>query len=180
MRRMLKGLMSLLVVVAVAAGSFHLWQQYNSHESADLTVVSTTFGDWVVECARREQGLPCEMSQQLVDGNTGNTLTRFSVVWSPDRDRHALQVSVPLGVWLEPGAILSAGELKVDGIQYSRCLPQGCMIEALLEDPMLTALKSGEEGKLTIFDRTHKAINLPFSLRGFEAAEADSERKQEP
>lgn len=171
MRRVLKGFIGLVLVAGLAAGAIYVEQQLGAGETPDLTVVSTTFGDWVVKCVRKENGLPCEMSQQLIDGKSGNTVTRFSVVWSPTESRHALQVSVPLGVWLEPGAVLSVGELKVEGIQYSRCLPRGCMIEALLEDPMLAALKSGEKGQLTIFDRTHRAINLPFSLRGFASAE---------
>lgn len=176
MRRLLKGLTGLVIVVGMAAGGLY-WQEHRSSDSdPGRTTVSTTFGDWVVRCVEREAALPCEMSQQLVDGKSGQMMTRFSIAWSPAEDRHALQIALPLGVWLEPGVTLSVGELNVEGIQYSRCLPRGCMIEAALEDPMLSELKTAEKGQLTIFDRTHQPIGLPFSLKGFASAEAGLRR----
>lgn len=173
MKRIMSGVTLLLLIGVMVSGAIYVTNdKTNDDVIVGQTLISTTFGDWVVKCVQRENGLPCEMSQRLVDGKTGLALTRFSIAWSPSEDKHALQITVPLGVWLEAGAAMGVGDLKIEGIQYSRCLPSGCMIEALLENPMLSALRSGEEGQLIIFDRMRKPIVLPFSLRGFAEAEA--------
>lgn len=172
MRRILTRVFTLALIGGLAAGGFYLKQKIGAPKVAGTTVVSTTFGDWLVTCTEKQDGLPCEMSQQLVDGKSGQALTRFSITWSPDAQKHALQIVVPLGVWLEPGAAMGVGELKIEGIQFSRCMPQGCVIEALLEDPMLSALKDGKKGQLVIFDRARQQANLPFSLLGFGDADA--------
>ena len=172
MRRLL--LLGFLVAIIGCGGWYFGSQssQFGGGGDSSQTSATYAFEDWIVVCVSREQGLPCEMSQQLVNGQTGSVVTKFSIAYSPTAEKHALQIALPLGVWLEPGIALNVGDMSVTDIKFSRCMPQGCMIEAVLEDPMLAEMKKSGNGQVILFDRNKQKIGLPFSLNGFADANA--------
>lgn len=158
----------LVVILVLAAAGYGVTQFLDrQREETNLSSESFTYGDWKITCVERKDALPCDMSQRIVDGPTGLSLLNISLAYSPAVDKHAIQITLPLGVWLEPGLGMQVGEVTVNNIQYSRCLPQGCLVEAMLEDPMFSAMKEGQSGQLAVFDRTKQAVTLPFSLKGF-------------
>ncbi len=141
--------------------------------------VSWAFGDWKVTCVQRQNALPCEMHQKLIDSVSGKTIVNFSLVYSPKEKSYAIQITVPLGVMLEGGMVIKAGETTVEGIQFSRCLPTGCLVEARLEEPLLGAMSKGGEAAIRIIDAAKNAAALPFSLKGFEQARAQMQSQTE-
>ncbi len=147
--------------------SFYPTFSANAQEST-----SYTYGDWKVTCVERENALPCEMTQSLIDSTSGQTVTHFSLAYSPVDEAYAIQISVPLGVKLEGGMVIKAGETVVEGIRFSRCLPGGCLIEAKLEDPLLGAMSAGGEAAIAVVDASGQAVSLPYSLNGFADAKA--------
>lgn len=172
MRRLL--LLGFFIAI-IGGGGWYIGSQssqFGIGGDSSQTTATYAFEDWMVVCVSREQGLPCEMSQQLVNGQTGSVVAKFSIAYSPTEEKHALQIAMPLGVWLEPGIALNVGDMSVTDIKFSRCMPQGCMIEAVLEDPMLAEMKKGGDGQVVLFDRNKQKIGLPFSLKGFADADA--------
>ena len=151
----------------------------SSGPSQSQESVSYTYGDWQVACTQRENALPCEMHQNLIDGASGQTIVNFSLAYSPVEGAYAIQITVPLGIMLEGGMVIHAGETTVEGIQFSRCLPNGCLVEARLEDPLLAAMSAGGEASIRIVDAAKQPANLPFSLNGFEAARAQLQSQTE-
>ena len=63
-----------LVLIALLGGggwfAATLFPQYGIGNDASQISASYAFGDWKVECTSRDQGLPCEMKQTIVDGKT--------------------------------------------------------------------------------------------------------------
>jgi invasion protein IalB len=141
--------------------------------------ISYTFDDWQVTCAQRENALPCDMHQSLIDSASGETIVRFSLAYSPDEETYAIQIRVPLGVRLEGGMVIRAGDTTVEGIQFSRCLPHGCLVEARLEEPLLSAMSAGGEAVIGIVDAIGQTAALPFSLKGFKEARAQLQSQTE-
>lgn len=141
--------------------------------------VSYTYGDWQVTCVQRENALPCEMRQKLIDTTSGKTVISFSLAYSPDEKTYAIQITVPLGIMLEAGMVIHAGETTVEGIQFSRCLPKGCLVEARLADPLLSAMSAGGEAAIEIVDAARQLATLPYSLKGFEAARVQLQSQTE-
>lgn len=130
-----------------------------------------THGDWTLRCQARDNALPCDMVQQIIDKPSGKQVLAISIAWSPKEQKHALQIVVPLGIWLEPGLAIKIGEdFSVDGVRLSRCEPSGCFVEAVMEDTLLDAMKAGSEGAIILMDMARKPAVLPFSLKGFTAA----------
>ena len=73
---------------------------------------------------------------------------------------------------LEGGMVIRAGDTTVEGVQFSRCLPRGCLVEARLEEPLLSAMSVGGKAVIGIVDAAKQTAALPFSLKGFEEARA--------
>ncbi|TNE42679.1 MAG: invasion associated locus B family protein [Alphaproteobacteria bacterium] len=169
MKRVLAILTILVAGGAIWYFGFHTTKFGGS--SNPQTSATYAFDDWVVFCALRDQGLPCEMNQQLVNGKTGGVITKISMVYAPEVDKHALQILVPLGTSLEPGLAIQIGGSSASELTFSRCVPQGCLAAALIDDALLMAMKSGDEGKLILVDRARNQVALPFSLKGFDNAE---------
>lgn len=136
--------------------------------TAYADVDTQTHDDWTVRCQMRENALPCDMVQQIIDKPSGKQVLAISIAWSPADDRHALQIVVPLGVRLEPGLAIRIGEdFTVEGVRVTRCEPSGCLVEAIMEDTLLDAMKHGSEGFVILMDATGQPAALPFSLNGF-------------
>jgi len=52
---------------------------------------------------------------------------------------------------------------------FVRCLPNGCVAEVILEDQLLTSLRSGATATFIIFQTPEEGIGIPISLDGFGA-----------
>lgn len=130
-----------------------------------------THDDWTLRCQARENALPCDMVQTIIDKPSGKQVLAFSIAWSPTDDKHALQIILPLGVRLEPGLAIRIDEdFTVKGIRITRCETSGCFVEAIMENTLLEAMQNGSGGAVIIVDAARQPVALPFSLKGFTAA----------
>jgi invasion protein IalB len=162
-----------VILLLVGAGWFaaSLFPSSGIGRDASQVSASYAFGDWIVECVSRDKGLPCEMKQSIVDGETGSLLAVLTVVFEPKAERHAFQIKVPTGVSVEPGIDVVVHEAMSPGVAISGCGQNGCFVNALLVDPMLSEMKKGGEGRFLLHDKNKKKIAVPFSLEGFSGAE---------
>ena len=71
-----------------------------------------TVGDWMVRCYPAQSASPCDMFQQQNDAQSQQRILALSIAYIPHLDRHAIQISVPLGVAIAPGAIIHAGSFS--------------------------------------------------------------------
>lgn len=136
----------------------------------------TEVDHWQLRCQERDNGLPCDLVQTIVDQDSGQRVLSFSIAYSPESGQHFLQIVVPLGIRLGPGVSLRIGDsFAAEHIPLTRCEVSGCIVEAIMAPDLLQALSSSDvaEGQVIVVDMTNQSASLPFSLKGFmEAANA--------
>jgi invasion protein IalB len=142
---------------------------------AEGTITEQQFKDWTVRCGRQAEQGPevCEMQQQQVD-NEGRTVMAVAVGRVPGSSDLGLLIMVPLGILLPAGVTLQIDGGSEMPLQVNRCERNGCRIELLLEQDLLTRLKSGSQAKVFFeaFDPQgeRRRLGVPISLLGFTAA----------
>jgi invasion protein IalB len=48
-----------------------------------------------------------------------------------------------------------------------RCLPNGCVAEVVMDDTLISRLKTGQQATFIIFQTPEEGIGVPLSLEGF-------------
>jgi invasion protein IalB len=128
-------------------------------------------GSWSVRCFPVESPSPCDMYEELQDKNTRQRVLSLSLAYVPKVDRHAIQITVPLGVALQKGVIIQTDNFTSQPLRYRQCDRSGCFVQMLLDNASVTALtKSGPNAKVKIVADGGKPFDLAFSLDGFAAA----------
>jgi len=132
--------------------------------------VNTPVGDWAVRCAQTtvKSPAPCDVIQLTVNQDSKARIMSFSLAYLPSRDTYAMQVIVPTGVALTRGMIVSAGNVALQGVKFTRCERDGCYVEALVDGAAVNALSAaGATTSVTVvgYGQSNE-VNLPVSLNG--------------
>jgi invasion protein IalB len=128
-------------------------------------------GDWLVRCYPAQSQSPCDMYQQQNDAKSQQRVLALSLAYIPRLDKHAIQISVPLGVSIGRGVVLQAGTYTSPAMPYRRCDRGGCYVEMLLDNPVIDQLNhAGGTALLKVTADDGKNYQLRLSLNGFTAA----------
>lgn len=128
------------------------------------------FGDWTVRCYPAAAKVPCEMIEMLVNKKTGRRVLGLLIVYNKEKDRHVMQIAMPLGVLVQNGAVMSTDTFTSPVLHYRLCDMQGCYAITALDDDTIKALGRATKGEMQIVSAEGKKFNIGFSLNGFTAA----------
>lgn len=133
--------------------------------------VKSSHGDWQMRCdtppgAASEQ---CALIQNVTAEDRENVGLSVIVLKTADKQARILRVLAPLGVLLPSGLGLRVDEADIGRAGFVRCLPNGCIAEVILDEQLLTKLKSGAQATFIIFQTPEEGIGIPISLNGFSA-----------
>ena len=102
------------------------------------------------------------MYEELDDKNSHQRVLSLSLAYIPRMDRHAIQISVPLGVALQNGLVIQTDNFTSTALHFRRCDRQGCYVEMVLDNASIDSLsKSGPDGKIKIVADGGKPFDLP-------------------
>jgi invasion protein IalB len=137
--------------------------------SAGEPPVRSTHGDWQIRCdtpagAQDEQ---CVLMQFVTAEDRDNVGLTVIILKTADRQARIMRVLAPLGVLLPSGLGLKIDANDMGRAGFVRCLPNGCVAEVILEDDLLTNLRSGSTATFIIFQTPEEGIGIPISLNGF-------------
>ena len=125
------------------------------------------FRDWQRQCESLRDGKQaCHIAQQVFNPDTHALAMRVEVGFTPQR-LPLLLVTLPLGVALRPGIIVSIDGHGQWPVSFDVCSRDGCRAATLLDAELLTAMKRGNTAELTIADLSGRKITVPLSLLGF-------------
>lgn len=128
-------------------------------------------GDWLVRCYAAQPQSPCDMYQQQNDAKSNQRVLAVSIAYIPRLDKHAIQISVPLGVSISRGLVMQAGSYTSPVMPYRRCDRGGCYVEMLLDNAVIDALNhAGDNALIKLTADDGKNYQLKLSLNGFTAA----------
>ena len=131
--------------------------------------VKSVHGDWQIRCetppgAQAEQ---CALFQSVVAEDRNNVGITVLVLRTADQKSRLMRVQAPLGVLLPAGLGLKIDQVDVGRAGFVRCLPRGCYAEVVLEEPLLTKLRTGQTATFFIFQTPEEGIGFPLGLKGF-------------
>ncbi len=132
-------------------------------------IVRSTHGAWKMICdtpagAATEQ---CALIQNVVAEDRPDMGLSVVVLRTADRKAEILRVLVPLGVLLPNGLGLYVDGKDIGKAYFAKCFQDGCYAEVILEDPLLSTLKSGQSATFIVFQTPEEGIGIPVELSGF-------------
>lgn len=153
-------------VVFCAAGLLHLGAPASAQGE-----VKAAHGDWQLRCDTPPgaPGEQCALIQNVTAEDRENVGLSVIVLKTADKQARILRVLAPLGVLLPSGLGLRVDDADIGRAGFVRCLPNGCIAEVILEDTLLSKLKSGSQATFIIFQTPEEGIGIPISLSGFSA-----------
>jgi invasion protein IalB len=84
-----------------------------------------------------------------------------------DNKNRLLRVLAPLGVLLPAGLGLRIDDAEIGRAGFVRCLPDGCVAEVVMDENLITKLRTGKNAVFIIFQTPEEGIGIPVSLNGF-------------
>ena len=131
--------------------------------------------EWVKVCDPNNAKL-CQISEDyaLVGGNS--LIGSVSIQTSPDPNKFAVGIQVPLGFLLQAGIPLSVDGAKKMAAPFITCLPspQGpayfCIAQAQVDGSFVDTLRKGKSLDLDLFTMDKTSAKLSFPLETFASA----------
>lgn len=144
---------------------------------AEQDVTRETVGDWTVVCAK--SGSPCVM-EQIGKTAAGETAISFQIerlaqpaTVEGKRVEAVANFLTPLGSLLQAGLRVQVDSGAAKGFAFVLCQPNGCIVQAPVDDETLASLRRGARTKLTfsvVAEGRPKPIEASVSLSGFTRA----------
>ena len=158
--------------VALTAGLGNAAQAQASSPAAKPQI--ERYDDWQVRCFDVKSTSPCDMLYGIYVKATGQRILSVSIAYAPARATHFMQVAVPLGIAVQKGITVVAGDFRSTPLVVRRCDNNGCFAELIAAPELVQALLSNSEGKASveIVADGGKPISLMLSLKGFAKAYA--------
>ncbi len=107
--------------------------------------------------------------QSFALADAGNVVAEVRVleVKQGNTTKRALEALIPVGFLIPPGINLVIDEAKPIAGRYTVCFPNGCIIEAQINDEFIASLKKGTN--LTVFAANQQGnwVGAKVSLAGF-------------
>jgi invasion protein IalB len=148
-----------------------------SFVDAEPNSTSANFGDWILRCQRLGNGAEtqrvCEVAQQIRAQNQQNPVAELAIGRLKKADPLRLTVVLPVNVNLSNAPSFSADGKATDPLDFGwrKCLPEGCIADALLKDDVLQRWKiQGNAGRVTWTDAAGHDLAIGLSFRGLSQA----------
>ena len=131
--------------------------------------VKSVHKDWQIRCdnppgAKSEQ---CALIQSVTSEDRANVGLTVIVLKTADQKSRLMRVVAPLGVLLPSGLGLKIDNVDIGRAGFVRCLPNGCIAEVVMDDNLMSKLRTGKTATFIIFQTPEEGIGFPLSLAGF-------------
>jgi invasion protein IalB len=131
--------------------------------------VKSVHGDWQIRCetppgAQNEQ---CALFQSVVAEDRASVDITVLILKTADQKSRLMRVQAPLGVLLPAGLGLKIDNADVGRAGFVRCLPRGCYAEVVMDDTLVSKMRSGQTATFFIFQTHEEGIGFPMGLKGF-------------
>jgi len=129
-------------------------------------------GAWETRCetppgAERRQ---CYLVETAMADDRPNVVLIIIALSTADRKSRLLRVIAPLGVLLPQGMQMRFGDQAVGTANFIRCLPNGCIAEAEINDRLLATIEAAKTAVFTIYETPEEPIPVLVPVDGFKEA----------
>lgn len=131
--------------------------------------VRSVHNDWQIRCdtppgAQAEQ---CALMQSVTADDRPNMGLTVIILKTPDKKSRIMRVLAPPGVLLPSGLGLKIDNTELGRAGFVRCVPSGCVAEVIMDDNLISKLRTGQSATFIIFQTPEEGIGFPISLKGF-------------
>ncbi len=134
---------------------------------AEASKLQAAFIDWSVDCTVQCKLLPNAATSSIDPEQFRITIAQREA----DRSGFAI-MSVPTGVYLSPGVLISVDRKRPFKVLYELCDPAKCHASFKLNGPVLKAFKQGRTATIRVWLKKDHVVDFPVSLAGFTQAYA--------
>ena len=154
-------------VLAAAAAAATVLIAPASHAAPAQAPEASPPAAWRVECSGDGKTLECRAVQQVFQRETRQLVVSVVVRPAADGKTGAMVMTLPLGLNLtEPVQVkVDNGAPERQAIQT--CTNVGCFVAMTLADKFLSAMRGGQDLKITVQDANKKPIEMSLPLLGF-------------
>jgi invasion protein IalB len=158
----------LLRSLAPTAAALLIAVWFGTPDAAAQGGVKSVHGDWQVRCDSPPGGQEnqCALVQSVTAEDHPDVGLTIIVVKNAEQKSTLLRVLAPMGVFLPAGLGLKIDEVDVGRVGFVRCLPNGCVAEVVMDDNLLTQLRTGQTATFIIFQTPDEGIGFPINLQG--------------
>jgi invasion protein IalB len=131
--------------------------------------VKSVHGDWQIRCETPPgaQGEQCALFQSVVAEDRANVGITVLVIKTADQKSRLMRIQAPIGVLLPAGLGLKIDQVDVGRAGFVRCLPRSCYAEVVMDDTLISKLRTGQTATFFIFFTPEEGIGFPMGLKGF-------------
>jgi len=131
--------------------------------------VRSVHNDWQIRCdtppgAQAEQ---CALMQSVTAEDRPNIGLTVIILKTADKKTRLMRVIAPPGVLLPSGLGLKIDNAEIGRAGFVRCVPNGCVAEVIMDDTLVSKLRTGQTATYIIFQTPEEGIGFPMSLKGF-------------
>jgi invasion protein IalB len=144
---------------------------------AEPNSTSANFGDWSLRCQRVGNGAEaprvCEVAQQIRAQDQQNAMAELAIGRLKRADPLRLTVVLPVNVTFSNPPSFSADGKVIEPLDlgWRKCLPGGCIADALLNDDVLHRWKTQTSAeRIAWTDAAGGALAIGLSFRGLAQA----------
>jgi invasion protein IalB len=162
------GMTRVLALAAIGLGGLAL-SVLQADEAVAQGAVKSVHNDWQVRCDTPPgaQGEQCALIQSVTAEDRANVGLTVIVLKTADQKSRLMRVVAPVGVLLPSGLGLKVDQTDVGRAGFVRCLPNGCVAEVVMDDTLISKLRTGQTATFIIFQTPEEGIGIPVSLKGF-------------
>jgi invasion protein IalB len=138
--------------------------------AANPAVREQAFQDWRVRCVRFQANQPeqCAGFIEFLTQETNQRILNFAVIVAPGQPVPVATLTLPLGLFLPPGAQIAIDSQNPLTAPLQTCVPEGCQVSLNLDQAILPRLQSGKQMNISFVEYgERKTITLNVSLNGF-------------
>jgi invasion protein IalB len=124
---------------------------------------------WRVECTGDGKTLDCRAIQQLFHRESRQLLLMVLARRGPDPKTAPAQLTIqlPLGLNLTEPVLVRVDNGAADKQPIQTCTNIGCFVSMTASPALVSAMRSGQELKITVYDGNKKPIEMGVPLLGF-------------
>lgn len=131
------------------------------------------FKRWAVQCVEQANtGKKCQISSTTLSADGKQAVLVISLAYRTDGKSVAMQMAVPLGIALKDGVKLTIEHASATTFPVSRCTPQGCLVEVIVEPALIDLMKKGKNASVSVITPEGATVPIALSLDGFSDAYA--------
>jgi invasion protein IalB len=142
-------------------------------EAAEPETVAAAerFGTWELQCeAIAAASRVCQVSSRVTSPDGSQVILVMSLASDVSANVTRMQMAVPLGIALAEKVNIAVAPNYETSLSVSRCTPQGCLVEGVVEPALSAAMIDGEQAIVSVATPEGKRIPIALGLKGFSAA----------